>query len=230
MSSFGVPAHRRWVVAVSLAVVMGLTGMWIGLGQENPAPARSGGNVAPAAENLGPPTPAGDPQIVGPAQNLSRAFAQRRSGLPTVVTIRTTTRAHQLSDHRTPRNDRNPFKGTPFEDFFGDRDFNFEVQPFVPRQEGVGSGVIIDPSGIVLTNAHVVDDADEVMVGLPDGRQLKATDIKTDEETDRPYSHQGRGKAAGGRPRRFQQDGNRRLGDIAIGTPLEFGAHCQAPA
>jgi serine protease Do len=223
MSSFGVRAHRRWIIAVSLAVVLGLTGMWIGLGQENPAPAQSGGNVAPAAENLGPPTPAGDPQIVGPAQNLSRAFrAAAQRVLPTVVTIRTTTRAHQLSDHRTPRNDRNPFKGMPFEDFFGDRDFNFEVQPFVPRQEGVGSGVIIDPSGIILTNAHVVDDADEVMVGLPDGRQFKATDIKTDEETDLAVL---RIKAEEKLPVAILGDsGKMEIGDwvIAIGTPLEL--------
>jgi serine protease Do len=197
--------------------------LWAGLGQENPARAQLGGNAAPATENLGPPTPAGDPQIIGPAQNLSRAFrAAAQRVLPTVVTIRTTTRAHQLSDHRTPRNDRNPFKGTPFEDFFGDRDFNSEAQPFVPRQEGVGSGVIIDTSGIILTNAHVVDDSDEVMVGFADGRQLKATDIKTDEETDLAVL---RIKADEKLPVAVLGDSSKmEIGDwvIAIGTPLEL--------
>ncbi len=46
------------------------------------------------------------------------------------------------------------------------------------------SGVIVDKSGIVLTNNHVVEGADEVTVHLADGREFKAEDIKTDEQTD----------------------------------------------
>jgi len=223
MSNFGVRAPRGWIIALSLALVLGLTAMWVGFGQENPARAQLGGNVGPAAENLGPATPAGDPQIMAPAQNLSRAFrAAAQRVLPTVVTIRTTTRAHQLPDHKAPRNDRNPFKGTPFEDFFGDRDFGSDALPFVPHQEGVGSGVIIDPSGIILTNAHVIDDADEVMVGFADGRQLKAADIKTDEQTDLAVL---RIKAEEKLPVAVLGDSSKmEIGDwvIAIGTPLEL--------
>jgi serine protease Do len=44
--------------------------------------------------------------------------------------------------------------------------------------------VIVDAAGIVLTNNHVVEGADEVTVELPDGREFKATDIKTDPESD----------------------------------------------
>ena len=92
----------------------------------------------------------------------------------------------------------------------------------MPHQEGLGSGVIIDPSGIVLTNAHVVDDADEVMVGLGDGRQLKATDIKTDEQTDLAVL---RVKAEEKLPCAVLGDsGKMEIGDwvIAIGTPFEL--------
>lgn len=224
MSSVGVRAHRRWAIALSLAVAVGLAALWIGLAQENPARAQLGDNAGtPAKENLAPPAPAGDAQTVAAAQNLSRAFrAAARRVMPTVVIIRTTTRAHQLSDHKAPRSDRNPFKGPPFEDFFGDRDFGFDAQPYVPRQDGVGSGVIIDSSGIVLTNGHVVDDADEVMIGLADGRQLKATDIKTDDRTDLAVL---RIKADEKLPAAVLGDSSKmEIGDwvIAIGNPFEL--------
>lgn len=52
----------------------------------------------------------------------------------------------------------------------------------VPR--GMGSGFIISPDGFVMTNAHVVDGADEVLVTLPDKREFKAKIIGADKRTD----------------------------------------------
>src|SRR5205823_5715105 len=49
---------------------------------------------------------------------------------------------------------------------------------------GFGSGFIVDPKGVVLTNNHVVDGATEVEVTLHDGRKFTSKDIKTDEKTD----------------------------------------------
>ena len=49
---------------------------------------------------------------------------------------------------------------------------------------GAGSGFIIDPAGIIVTNNHVVDHADKIVVSLTDGRQLPATVIGRDELTD----------------------------------------------
>jgi serine protease Do len=49
---------------------------------------------------------------------------------------------------------------------------------------GAGSGFIIDPSGVIVTNNHVVDHADKITVSLTDGRQLPATVIGRDELTD----------------------------------------------
>ncbi|MGD0104560.1 MAG: trypsin-like peptidase domain-containing protein [Rhodopila sp.] len=49
---------------------------------------------------------------------------------------------------------------------------------------GAGSGFIIDPSGIIVTNNHVVDHADKIIVSLTDGRQLPATVLGRDELTD----------------------------------------------
>ena len=50
--------------------------------------------------------------------------------------------------------------------------------------QGMGSGFIVDPNGIILTNAHVVDGADEVTVKLADRREFKAKVLGTDKATD----------------------------------------------
>jgi len=128
-----------------------------------------------------------DPNGVEKAKSLSRAFrAAAKEVLPTVVKITTVTKPRVLDVPKGRRQRENPFRGTPFEDFFNDE------QPFpgfrfynrTPQREGLGSGVIIDRSGIILTNNHVVEGADEVLVELADGRQFKGTEIKTDDQSD----------------------------------------------
>ena len=76
-----------------------------------------------------------------------------------------------------------PFFNDPFlREFFGDR-----FSQSIPRErkiEGQGSGFITDKSGIILTNAHVVNKADKVTVILKDGRQFEGEVKGTDEVTD----------------------------------------------
>jgi serine protease Do len=122
------------------------------------------------------------------AEGLSTAFrAAAKEVLPSVVTIRTSTTPVRTERGSNPRN-RVPeqFRGTPFEDFFNDERFgdSFEGMPNQREQAGMGSGVIIDGNGVVLTNRHVVEGADKVNVHLSDGRVYEATDIKTDDRTD----------------------------------------------
>jgi serine protease Do len=72
------------------------------------------------------------------------------------------------------------FKNQPeFRQFFRQRQ---QTQPVVPH--GMGSGFVIDPRGIVMTNNHVVNGAAEVKVRFADGREYVATGIKTDPRTD----------------------------------------------
>ena len=71
-------------------------------------------------------------------------------------------------------------EGTPFGEFF--RRFGVP-QPNVPRQ-GMGSGFIVEPDGVILTNAHVVEGADEVRVRLTDRREFKGRVLGADKATD----------------------------------------------
>ncbi|MDD5347213.1 MAG: Do family serine endopeptidase, partial [Candidatus Omnitrophica bacterium] len=69
-------------------------------------------------------------------------------------------------NRESPFGEDDPFRRF-FDDFFGEmpeREF---------RRMGVGSGVIIDAQGYILTNQHVVDEADKITVTLPDGREFK---------------------------------------------------------
>ena len=62
----------------------------------------------------------------------------------------------------------------------------FKNMPRAPHhgQGGLGSGLIIDASGVILTNAHVVRDGREITVRLHDGREYKATKVHTDPKAD----------------------------------------------
>ncbi|MBW4514260.1 MAG: trypsin-like peptidase domain-containing protein [Timaviella obliquedivisa GSE-PSE-MK23-08B] len=65
--------------------------------------------------------------------------------------------------------------------FFGNRN---PQRPFSRVEEGTGSGFIVDASGLILTNAHVVDGADQVSVLLKDGRRLEGRVLGADPVTD----------------------------------------------
>ena len=67
-------------------------------------------------------------------------------------------------------------KGTPFDDmfeqFFKNHGFN-DGAPRPHKMSSLGSGFVIDPSGIVITNNHVVGDANDIVVIFTDGRKLR---------------------------------------------------------
>lgn len=71
---------------------------------------------------------------------------------------------------------------SPFRDFF--RHFQIPIPEGKMPIRGQGSGFIVSPEGIVLTNAHVVADADEVTVRLTDKREFKAKLVGIDKQTD----------------------------------------------
>jgi serine protease Do len=107
--------------------------------------------------------------------------------LPSVVNVSTTQTLK--ADRQRPEVPQFP-PGSPFEEFFKDfLDKNLprgqqrpEAQP--RRATSLGSGFIIDPSGLVVTNNHVIADADEITVILHDDTSLKAEVVGKDTKTD----------------------------------------------
>ncbi|MEO1397476.1 MAG: Do family serine endopeptidase, partial [Pseudomonadota bacterium] len=118
---------------------------------------------------------------------------------------------------------------SPFQDFF-DEFFNQAPQQNRPRQRGprsvqsLGSGFVIDPSGIIITNNHVIAEADEINIEFTDGSELKAKVIGTDPKTDIAVL-----QVEPARPLqavKFGRSSSSRVGDwvMAIGNPFGQGS------
>ena len=108
------------------------------------------------------------------------------AAIPTVVHIKTKTNAKQLSNNLPRSQSRNPFS-----DFFGDDGNDMLNQLFgggrsniIPEQRASGSGVIISDDGYIVTNNHVVANADEITVTLSNKKVYKAKVIGSDAAYD----------------------------------------------
>jgi Do/DeqQ family serine protease len=76
---------------------------------------------------------------------------------------------------------QSPFEGDPFfEQFFGRK---FQQAP-QRMQSSLGSGVIVDKSGVIVTNFHVIEGADQIKIALPDGREFKCDVMLADKQLD----------------------------------------------
>jgi len=106
-----------------------------------------------------------------PAERPMSYAEAARKVVPSVVHIFTS------QEVKTPRH---PFLNDPvFRHFFGDR-FGEDTQ----RRSGLGSGVVVSPEGYILTNYHVIAEADEIEVASNDGRKYKAKVVGSDPESD----------------------------------------------
>jgi len=121
---------------------------------------------------------------ISDARRISQAFvsvAQRLAPSVVRITARTKGAALTSEDERSePGVD--PFEGTPFERFVPGFEHRSQSSP-VPKV-GMGSGVVIDDQGHILTNNHVVADADEMEVTFVDGKELPAKLVGRDPKTD----------------------------------------------
>ena len=156
------------------------------------------------------------------------SFAQPMEGFadmvervsPAVVNISTSIKP-KMTDNQAVPQIQNPFAGTPFENFFDD--FLQNMPQGMGPQNSLGSGVIISADGYVVTNNHVVERADEIIVTLADESELKAKVIGTDPKNDIALI-----KVERAQPLPFVKLGNSeklRVGDwvVAIGNPFGFG-------
>ncbi|MEC7185097.1 MAG: trypsin-like peptidase domain-containing protein, partial [Pseudomonadota bacterium] len=152
---------------------------------------------------------------VAAAQNMPQSFADIVEDLmPAVVNISISTTV------------QNPpgIQMSPFEDFFEEfMERDEKEQPKNRRVSSLGSGFIIDPSGIVITNNHVVENAEEIIVNFSNGEKFKAELLGRDPKTDLAVL-----KVITDKKLPFVKFGDNtkaRVGDwvIAIGNPFGLG-------
>ena len=105
-----------------------------------------------------------------------------------------------------------------FDYFFGDGSSRSQQMPI---RQGAGSGVIISPDGYIVTNNHVIDDADEISVVLNDKREFKAKLIGADPSTDVALI---KIDASGLATLKFSNSDNLKLGEwvLAVGNPFNL--------
>jgi len=133
---------------------------------EEPSQVRATPTAAPAER------PLVDTDDLPAVDKLSRAFAAVARKLePAVVNI--------FTEGTEPA--QRPPSGTPLDDFF---ERFFRDQPEGQRRRSLGSGVIVDPRGYVITNNHVIENADEIEVRFSDQTRYQAEIIGTDPATD----------------------------------------------
>jgi serine protease Do len=137
------------------------------------------GHAVPEAPVVRQVPPVPPPAALPPGAEASgQGFVQIAKAVkPAVVNVFSTRTGRGEAPHAMPFED--PF----FRRFFGEEFFRrFEPPP--RKERGLGSGVIVQPDGLIVTNNHVVSKADEIKVMLADKREFKAKLIGTDAKTD----------------------------------------------
>src|SRR6202795_4463245 len=172
---------RRWVYSFSIVTTLAL-GILIGSVVSFGVKGKEG-QKSPDATPLTVPAP----------QQLSNAFSQIAKQLgPSVVNINTEStikNPHRRRGGQAPDDEDNGGGNGGMDDFFN-RFFGGQGGPngdAAIRERSLGSGVIVDPKGYIVTNRHVVDKADRIRVRLqddPPGVQHDAKVIAVDQETD----------------------------------------------
>jgi len=136
------------------------------------------GRPDPAVTATAPPAANG----VALAEALQMGFVDVAQQVrPAVVHLGTIQRAKTRRGPNLPQGNDDPFFRDFFNQFFGSEgpDSRSEF-----RRPGLGSGVIIDKRGLVLTNFHVVKGADEILIRLSDKREYRGQIMGTDPKTD----------------------------------------------
>jgi periplasmic serine protease, Do/DeqQ family len=191
MSKLFTPSRTlRSLAALMLAVALGLTGPASGftdaahaeekgaldqLGDLFRETLRGSRDTAPAPQ-AGAPVPNG--QDTAQTRVVPRSRGEMMQSFSPLVKATAPAVVNVYADRTVVR--RSPFSGDPFfEQFFG--------QAFPGRtekQSSLGSGVLVERSGIIVTNNHVIDGADDIRVALSDGREFPSTVLLKDERFD----------------------------------------------
>ena len=168
-------SNSRWLKAFSFAVyalAFFSLGIYVHSALTKPGPPASQQGSAAADAPLGSPGPKGIPGSDNPFIQVAEQVT------PSVVNISTVTTGKTGKPGELFR----PFGNDPFfRDFF---DRFFEGMPRRRQQTSLGSGVVIDRAGLILTNNHVIKDADEITVRFSNKQEAKGKVVGTDGKTD----------------------------------------------
>ena len=217
------------VASVFFTGLAALAFAWSGTGKSGPS--------AFGQERVSPQVaPQVSEQSLQGAERLSDAFRSAAKILkPSVVTITSIVERSVQSPRRTFRGGLpEEFRGLLPDDFFDgfgpqgrspdqfDYDEEDDPQSSGPKrkfQAGVGSGVIVSQDGYILTNNHVVAEADELRVSLSDGRSFEAQVVGTDEKSDVAVLRIDANRLI---PARLGDSSRMDVGDwvIAVGSPF----------
>ncbi|BAT54782.1 Peptidase S1 and S6, chymotrypsin/Hap [Nostoc sp. NIES-3756] len=193
------------VLAIFIGVVLTVSSLWVLPSQAEPAPNPSGTGSAP--------------ELIAQKQSAAAA-AIGNSSFVTAAVNRVGSAVVRIDTERTITRRVDPFLEDPFfRRFFGE---GFQGQLPAEQLRGLGSGFIIDKSGLILTNAHVVDKADRVTVRLKDGRSFEGKVQGIDEVTDLAVVKINAGNSLPVAP--LGSSNSVQVGDwaIAVGNPLGF--------
>jgi S1-C subfamily serine protease len=191
------------VLAILMGVILTVTSLRVLPSAAEPGPNPVTESLTKAAQK-----PSAATNVISGHSFVTAAVNRVGSAVVRIDTERTITR----------RND--PMMEDPFfRRFFGD---SFPQQSPTEQLRGLGSGFILDKSGVILTNAHVVDKADKVTVRLKDGRTFEGKVKGIDEVTDLAVVKINAGKDLPIAP--LGSSNNVQVGDwaIAVGNPLGF--------
>jgi serine protease Do len=193
---------RGALLALVLGIILGVGAtIWLGISRQDAS--RLVAAKAPAPKTAASATPAMVPEpgsAIAPAPaplTVVPDFASLAERLsPVVVNISTTSQPKQQpmdmpqfrggpggpgqGGPQSPFGEGDPREfWEPFERFFGPMPKQRQF-----KQRSLGSGFIIDPAGYIITNNHVVENADEIIVRLDNGKEIKATIAGKDAKTD----------------------------------------------
>jgi len=146
-----------------LLLPVALTALWLSL--------------APAAARAANPEPVDSQSVLRALEDAFVSVADRVT--PAVVNV-------SVKAKRIAPEGESPERQERFREFFGPEFFERFFRRRQPREDArsTGSGVIVDPQGYILTNNHVVENADSVEVRLSDDRKFQATVVGRDPKTD----------------------------------------------
>ena len=166
--------RKTLVTLLSLALICGLA-LGVGLQRERAAP-QSPALMSSLGFSGPTPAAAAETESVMVPVNFAKLAEMAKPGVVNIRTVKTTTGGGPVFRHFFGRN---PFQDQdPFRDFFGfgpQREF---------KQRSLGSGFLLDSEGYIVTNNHVVENADQIKVRLSDDSEHDAKVVGRDPKTD----------------------------------------------